>query len=68
MRALAIPSLLASNMERIGFTITAQEISLPDLSYQAPMHIPWINLYLDPLDGYPENGNCSFMNKVGVDV
>lgn len=66
MRAPAIPSLLASNTERIGFTITTREISLQDLSYQAPMHIPWTNLYLDRLDGCPENGNRSFMNNVLV--
>jgi hypothetical protein len=66
MRAPAIPSLLASNTERIGFTITAQEISLQDQSYQAPMHIPWTNLYLDRLDWCPENGNRSFMNNVLV--
>jgi len=31
---------LQESTGRIGFTITAQEISLPGLSYQAPMPIP----------------------------
>jgi hypothetical protein len=53
-------------MERIGFMITVQEISLPGLSYQAPTLIHWTNLCLDQLDGCPQIGNRFFTNKVRV--
>ena len=63
-RTPAIPLSRASSTGRIGSTITAHEISLPGLSYQAPTPIPWTNLCLDRLDKCPQNGNRSLMNKV----
>lgn len=67
-RAPAIPLLRASSTGRIGSTITAHEISLPGLSYQAPTPIPWTNPCLDRLDACPQNGNRSFTNKVRVGI
>ena len=52
-RALAIRLSRASSTGRIGSTITAQEISLPGLSYQVPTPTPWTNPCLDRLDGCP---------------
>ena len=67
-RIPAIPLSRASSTGRIGSTIIAHEISLPDLSYQAHTPIPWTNLYLDRLDRCPQNDNRSFTNKVRVGI
>ena len=67
-RAPVIPLSRASSTERIGSTITAQEISLPGQSYQAPTPIPWTNPCLDQLDGCPQNGNRSLTNRVWVGI
>lgn len=67
-RAPAIPLSRASSTERIGSTITAQEISLPGPSYRAPMPIHWTNPCLDRLDGCPQNGNRSLTNRVWVGI
>ena len=67
-RALAIPLSRASSTGRIGSMITAQEISLPGPSYQAPTPIPWTNPCLDQLDGCLQNGNRSLMNRVWANI